>query len=346
MRCNLAEAQPQPRVRSGAFSLIELLVAVAVVSTLVALSVPFLAGTIRSSSQTMAINSIESTATAARNYATRYLRFNTPDAFGRTSDRHGDGYSGAAVIVTPANELRLAANDEFAAFQNGTRLDPPLIRDSEPGDPNNRLVTNGYSPIEGVGDLSLPRGLTIFGVVRNSASELLLLPPPFAISFNNNGELVSQSLSQSRSFDASLRLRRLRRADGFVYYDANGDGAFNINADRQTVAGTGRTLADFRRDSAPIIALRGSDPEAEPMAGRRELPFEKLETVVAVVVIPTDRIPARFYGSGGDDFDPDRISPIEINTANTSENLLSWASQSGNGQIIFFNRASGERINR
>ena len=327
--------------RHSGFTLIELLAGIAIISILAALSVPFLAGTIRSSSQTMAINSIESTATAARNYATRYIRFSTPDALGRTSDRHGDGYSGAAVIVTPANELRLAENDELASDPLDIRLDPP-----NPNDTNNPLVFNGYKPIDGVSDLSLPRGLTILGLVRTDANELVLLPPPFAISFNNNGELVSRVAGSGLSNNDLERLQRLRRADGFVYYDSDGDGEFDINSDRETFVNAGGTLLDFRRDSAPIIPLSGSDPEAEPMANRRELPFEKLETVVAVVVIPTDRIPAEFYGTGADDFDPDRPGGIEIDTSNTIENLLSWASQDGNGEVIFFNRSSGERIDR
>ncbi len=349
--------------RRSAFTLIELLVVIAIISLLVGLSFTYVRGMLRSSQEQMAANSISNAVQAARAYATRYVPF--VDSFqGRTSETNGDGYSGAAVIFTPANELRISENDEAAEESGGRRLELP---------PLGTAIYNGYRPIQDLDDLLLPKGVSVLGLVRTGEDTIELLPPPFAVSFSRRGDLITQAVDPSEI----TTLRNFRRADGFVYYDGDGDGVWDTSNDRDDFVNNGdddgnQTLDAYRRGGAENITPddfrtrtlsipENRDPEARGfMEGRRKLPFEKIEPVVGIVIFQTDRVPARFSifsddpadvnadGTGPnntDQFHPQRAAGITIDLTE-DDNLLAWAASSAGGTVLFFNRRTGAELRR
>ncbi len=353
---------PQPVSRRHGFTLIELLVVVSIIGFLVALSFPFIRGMLRSSQEQMAANSISNGIQAARAYATRYKPFT--DSFqGRTAEDDGDGYSGAALIVTPANELRVVENDERAEY-NGRRLELPGF---------GAVIYNGYRPIEGLDDLLLPRGVSVLGMVRTDTDEITLLPPPFAVAFSRRGELMTQANDpNASSANAEANLGALRRADGFVYFDGDGDGNWETNHSRRWYYTTQNgTLDDYRRGVAEQITIddfAGGTAAAEAdddegrgfMEGRLKMPFEKIEPVIGIVVFQTDRVPVKYSIEADDDdtaainsngtsakgkFHPGRVAPIVIDTTD-DDNLLRWVAQVGGGEVLFFNRRTGADLRR
>ena len=356
---------PTRRARRNAFTLIELLVVISIISLLVGLSFPYIRGMLRSSSEQMAANSISNAIQATRAYSTRYRPFVSPFQ-GRTSEDDGDGYSGTAMIVTPANELRVSENDEFAE-NNGVRLEVPGFTSA---------IFNGYRPIPDLDDLLLPRGVAVLGIRRISDTELELLPPPFAVAFSRRGELMTQvaDLTSATGTGAGAATRALKRSDGFVYYDGNGDGDWDVQDDRANFLNKNETLETYRRggeagkiafaDLPAAVRAAASDPNSDVyaqrgfMEGRWKLPFEKLEPVVGIVVFQPDRVPAQFLISADDEptvnstaageqglFHPQRAAPIVIDTTN-NDNLLEWLASSAGGEVLFFNRRTGAELRR
>ncbi|MEM1444627.1 MAG: prepilin-type N-terminal cleavage/methylation domain-containing protein [Planctomycetota bacterium] len=370
--------------RRNAFTLIELIVVISIITLLVVLSFPYIRGMLRSSSEQMAANSISNAVQAARAYSTRYRPFIAPFQ-GRTSEDDGDGYSGAAVIVTSANELRVSENDELAE-NNGIRLEVPGFGSA---------IFNGYKPIGDLDDLLLPRNVAVLGIRRTAANEIELLPPPFAVAFSRRGELMTQSADLSNaSSGAGAIARSVRRSDGFVYYDGNGDGNWGLQvtagddwdrvwADRDSFAdNAGRTLEPYRRggeagkvefDDLPNDvqnAASSGNPDVQSlytdrgfMEGRWKLPFEKLEPVVGIAVFQPDRVPGRFLINSDDEadinadlpaneiqqFHPQRARRILIeldNNPDDDDNLLAWLTSSGGGEVLFFNRRTGAELRR
>lgn len=313
-----------PNRRPGGFSLIELLVVISIASLLVAISFPFLRQMVRSSSETMAADSISNAVAAARAFSTRYKPFTDTLNNGKSSEDDGDGYSGAAVIVTPAGELRIVENFELATDQFNNRMELPS---------GTAFIRNGYTHIEGVDDLRIPGRAVALGIRRTGGSELELLPPPFAISFNRRGGMVVRSNVPGAG--------GFKRSDGYVYYDANGDGTFDYSETRGSAAGV--DLTDFARGEAPRITTGGL------MEGRRELPFEQLEPVIGVVIFVPSNLPDNVVADNvaNEPYDPDRTEPYRIDTTNlTDKNLLEWASEPGSGVVMFFNRNTGADMNR
>jgi prepilin-type N-terminal cleavage/methylation domain-containing protein len=339
----------------GGFTLIELLVVISIISLLVGLSFPYIRGMVRTSQEQMAANSISNAISAARAYATRYKPF--IDTFrGKNAEFNGDGYTGAALIVTPANELRISENDELAEL-NGNRLELP---------PLGTAIYNGYRPVQDLDDLLLPRGVSILGIVRTGTDEMQLLPPPFAVAFSRRGDLMTQW--QDPADPANLNASK--RADGFVYYDGDGDGNWDIRRDRDAFLGDNETLENYRRGAAELVQItdfnsrtlqitENREPEERGfMLGRRKLPFEKLEAVIGIAVFQTERVPARFLITSDDvadvnstapadagRFHPQRAAPIVIDT-NDDDNFLAWLSSTGGGEVLMFNRRTGADLRR
>ncbi|MEM9753302.1 MAG: prepilin-type N-terminal cleavage/methylation domain-containing protein [Planctomycetota bacterium] len=373
--------------RARGFTLIELLVVISILTLVIGLSFPYLRGMIRSSAEQMAANSVANAVSAARSFAVRYKPFtDSPSYTNRTAESNGDGYSGAAVVVTPANELRLVENDELGIWAGsgptgGRRMELP-----EGSDP----IRNGFGPIVDsngnllVNDLLLPRRIAILGIQRTADDELQLLPPPFAIAFTRRGTLAVRDSflnSSGLSLQEIARLKRQLRSDGAIYhsgsedfvtvpFDANNDGDTNDPDDfrnvlgyrgtnRETFANSGfntggtlgtlRNLTDFARGAGPII-------EQGPNAGRRLVPWDRLEPVVGVVifnpdalpvdlVIPDDADPNSTNQADEGRYHPDRAREIVIDTSD-DDNLLGWATQRGRGEVLFFNRNTGNNLNR
>ncbi|MEM8737362.1 MAG: prepilin-type N-terminal cleavage/methylation domain-containing protein [Planctomycetota bacterium] len=328
---------PSHRRRPG-FTLIELLVVISIAVVLLGISFPIMRQMVRSSSTRVAADSVSNGVAAARAFATRYKPFTDRDSNGKTSEDDGDGYSGAAVIVTPANELRIVENFETAA--DGTaRLELP---------PSGVFIRNGYSHIPDVDDLRIPGRATVLGIRRietlSGNSLIELLPPPFAISFNRRGGMVVRDAAISGLFPNNSR------SDGFVYYDSDGDGSFDTSSDRASASGV--ALSDFSRGVAPLITDSGParvEDKREPMIGRRVMPFERFEPVVGVVVFVPNEVPRDVFADNVSSlpYDPDQVAAYRLDPADTSvKNLLEWASKPGNGEVLFFNRSTGADMNR
>ncbi|MEM8493971.1 MAG: prepilin-type N-terminal cleavage/methylation domain-containing protein [Planctomycetota bacterium] len=367
IRRNPGVAQRGRYRREAGFTLIELLVVISIISLLVGLSFPYIRGMLRSSSEQMAANSISNAVQAARAYSTRYRPFISPFQ-GRTSEDDGDGYSGAAVIITPANELRVSENDELAE-NNGIRLEVPGFSSA---------IFNGYKPINDLDDLLLPRSVAVLGIRRVNATTLELLPPPFAVAFSRRGELMTQTDFFSTT-TSETNLRAVRRSDGYVYYDGDGDGDWDVSRDRDAFLGENETLEGFRRGgeegkvefndlpsdvrAAASATDSGLYDERGFMEGRWKLPFEKLEPVVGIAVFQPDRVPSRFLIESDDEadvnadlaaneiqqFHPQRVRRILIEVDDSPEdddNLLEWLASSAGGEVLFFNRRTGAELRR
>lgn len=297
---------------------------ISVASLLIAISFPFLNQMVRSSSETMAADSLSNAVSAARAFSTRYKPFTDTLNNGKSSEDDGDGYSGAAVIVTPAGELRIVENFEQATDQFGNRMELPS---------GTQFIRNGYTHVEDVDDLRLPGRAVALGIRRINATDIELLPAPFAISFNRRGGMVVRSNVPG--------VGGFKRSDGYVYYDADGDGTFDWSDTRNTAAGI--NLTDFARGEAPRITTSGD------MEGRRLLPFERLEPVIGVVVFVPTNIPDNVVADNVANlpYDPDQTEPYVIDTSITAnKNLLEWASEPGTGVVMFFNRNTGADMNR
>ncbi|MEM7624662.1 MAG: prepilin-type N-terminal cleavage/methylation domain-containing protein [Planctomycetota bacterium] len=335
--------QPARR-RDAGFSLIELLVVISIATLLIGVSFPFLRQMVRSSSETLAADNLSNAVAAARAFSTRYKPFTDQLPNGKSAEDDGDGYSGAAVIVTPANELRIVENFERATDSSNNRLELPS---------GTQFIRNGYAHIEGVDDLRVPGRAVVLGIRRRGNNEVELLPPPFAISFNRRGGMVVRDAA-SGGLTATNK-----RSDGFVYYDGDGDGRFEINRgrdnpDHPTIANP--VLSDFSRGTAPRIDNNAADrlSFAPPnMEGRRVIPYERLEPVIGVVIFVPDNVPSNVVADNANStlslsgpYDPDRFEPYVINTDSPDKNLLEWASQPGAGIVIFFNRNTGADMNR
>ena len=323
--------------RRGGFTIVELLAVITILAILGGLTVPVLNRVITSSSETMADSALTTAVSGTRNYATRYIPF-TNGSGGRTAELSGDGYSGAALIVTPANELRLSENDELAVDTFDNRMELP-----DPGTP----IRNAYKPIRGVDDLIFPRGVVMLGIARTGADELVLIPAPFAIAFNRRGELVTQDLSLTAALDNVGSVRRLKRSNGYVYYDGDGSGQIDPT---KNLWETPVDLSDFTREAAARL-----DPAPDPITGelsdfegRREVPYELLPTVAGVAIFSEDRLPAEYLGSDEADaanglYVPGSSRLIQIDVGNTDDNLLRWINEGG-GRVIFFNRFTGQDL--
>ena len=124
-------------------------------------------------------------------------------------------------------------------------------------------------------------------------------------------------------------------------YDADGDGTFDYNDTRNTAGGV--NLTDFARGEAPRITTSGL------MEGRREIPFARLEPVIGVVIFVPSNLPDNIVADNvaNEAYDPDRVDPYVIDTSNPADNnLLEWASETGAGVVMFFNRNTGADMNR
>jgi len=187
---------------------------------------------------------------AARKYSQRQIEF-LADLGGGL---HGQ-YSGTAIIITPAHEMRLVENDQFASAGGNNFLE---------------LMTpehNGYKDIAERSYIPIPRGVGIAGLTRTGgdADDIKLIAPPFAIRFDPHGHLA---IADDYSDDF--------QKPNFVFYDGDGNGTYD------TSANSGRDNNYDPTDSDPDIANvamvnLGTD-------NRWVLPFERLEAVVGVVV--------------------------------------------------------------
>lgn len=189
---------PASRAPRRAFTLMELLVVVAMISLFVAIGFPTINAMTSGTSEASAENAVQMSVKAARAYARQPQAFTTRQ------------YRGAAALFTADSQIRLVRSVE-----------------RDPKDPT-KLAKNGsggdllhrYSPYADVLDrdpIDVPEDVLVFGISRHVIDGLVLYPPPFAIRFDPRGQLVVRASVSGDEFRDN------------VLYDNEDDGNFRFN---------------------------------------------------------------------------------------------------------------------
>jgi len=204
-------------------------------------------------------------------------------------DNAGFTYSGTAVLFTPAGEIRLVENDQTAT-DGSTLLESTGL--------------NGYRDIGGRDYVQLPKDAGVVGIARGGAGDPDLFTPPFAIRFNERGNLIASGTELVR----------------MVCYDGNDyDGDFETAFVRP---------ANYDPDDwDPTVTTVATD------ANRYKLPFEQIETVVGVVVYSKKDLR---------DAGLTHIGSLTRNAINAA--ARDWILDEDNSEIILFNRQTGTMI--
>ena len=140
-----ADAALRPSPSPAGFTLIELLVVISIIAIAVGITFPYIRGMVKTSNVQMTAENVSVAVSAARAYASRN-KFFLKDLDGsipgtQSAEDLSDGYSGAAVVFTPANELRVVENVEDIFDTAGDALEVPSFGSGKPH-------RNGYQDIE------------------------------------------------------------------------------------------------------------------------------------------------------------------------------------------------------
>lgn len=269
-----------PRTTRSGFTLMELMAVVAILIVLFAVIGPSLNGLLTSGRVESGVTVVSTGVSAARAYSDRDKQFLTEfrDSNGNkvgSSRDNGDGYSGSAIVFTPAGQLRLVENHEHARNSDNEYLEMGAA------DRNNWVepIRNGYLEITGREPMTLPEGAAVVGIHRTADDdEATLLPPPFAMRFNQHGNLIAGEIRETT--DAP---------DRRVYYDSDQNGEYAVRGtnldDRPDTYQPERWMPnspDYAGNFEPDTDPDSPDRHAE--TGRRKMAFEALETVIGVIV--------------------------------------------------------------
>lgn len=273
----------------SAFTIIEMLVVIAIMSLLLLIAFPTINMMQRLTGTTAGLNTISVGVVAARHYATR----RTVDLSAVDPTYAGLNYSGAALLVTPAREMRLVESDQLAEDGNGELLQ----QNTEP--------FNGYKDIDDAEYITMPKRTGIVGLMRNNDETMpSLFTPPFAIVFNNHGQLVVGQPSD----DTGVAL---------VVYDGDGNGAHEVTDKRKSTYDPD-DWQDIWNDTA----------------NKFELPFEVIDSVVGVIVFEETDLRAAQASDGGN-----LNLKSSGNTGPLNSDARDWILE--NGTPVFFNRYTG-----
>lgn len=183
--------------RSHGFSLIELLVVLILVGVVAGATMPVLNKLGEINRGDAGVTAVSSAVNAARIVGQRVQRKDLGD-IGEPFPGVPFQDEGTAVIFTQGGEIRLVENEQLALDQNGDPLQHANV-----------LVTrNGFKDVVGMDYVTLPRGTGIVGVYRDhSNGDLRFVPPPFAIRFNRDGQLITSEEAVHYDFDSDSRYR-------------------------------------------------------------------------------------------------------------------------------------------
>jgi len=325
-----------------AFTLTELLIVIAIMALLASMIIPMMNPFMRFVSGGSTANTINAAVAAARAYAT-----NGPADLQPLIDRAT--FSGAAILFTPSNELRLVWNDQTGTAANYDMLETPVSASASDG-------RNAYVDIPGRDYINLPGDAGVVGIARTAAG-LILLAPPFAVRFNEHGQLVVGDIDRGNTSAYPTQGDWGYNEYNWVLYDGIYDGTYNIDG----LYGTGTDAdGEGRRNPYGSQVHTGTayDPDSwDPRAAgfvssnydstnkKYKLPFESIETVAAVLVFPRSRLDEAGYNLAAKSGTSAAARAGDIN-----DNAKNWlleldaAGKLKNAQAIFFSRYSGTML--
>jgi len=294
--------------RTGrAFTLVELLTVLGIMIIVLAIAVPSMNALFNSGRIEAATNAINVAVASARSYA----GVQPAEVFDADPNSPADGsFSGVAILFTPANEMRLVKNIAYARDGLGRLLEIPV--------PN--PVRNGYADIEERDYIPLPRSAGVMGIVRDSTG-LRYLPPPFAVSFNEHGNLVNFGDADHSSNQEYQKF--------LVYYNGDYNDYFDVDEERDDLA---YIVAEWDPDSPDYApGTNDNEPGIDEDENKHRLPFEAVETVVGLYVY--DKAPLR---------DAVDATDLEGPGFRPGDPVGDWLEN--NAQLLMFNQYTGNVI--
>jgi len=285
-----------------AFTIIELLFVISVIGLTLALALPAINALTDQVGTSSALNAINTGITATRAIAVEPKQGARFQSIGPTNAASLDGYSGAAMIITPAGEIRFTRNEPYAQSTGGNFLEFEFTE-----------ANNGYADVPNLDPVQLPATAGVFGIIRTNTSEPSLIPPPFGIRFTEDGHLVPSATSLSGANSSRM-----------ILYDANGDGSYDRGAQRSTSYNTDDEDPDFSNVS------RTSE-------GYYSFDIEVFESVAGVVVYDE----AAFRAAGFDRTASASASTLPTAVLNWLRQDVDGDGKLDNATFIFFNRYSG-----
>lgn len=331
------------------FSLIEMLVVISIIAIVLAVSFPMIGAMTRDSNTSTGVNAISVAIPSARRYATKNTVFSN-DLDPATPITEQGLYSGAAAIFTPANEIRLVKNTEqafsselFSTF--GYRyLESYSQAYAAQGAGLPKRELNGFQDV-GIDYLILPEDTGVAGINRVSGEKPyglsasynmppLLLPPPFAVWYNQSGYLVASG------WDKATGVQNIYQ---YVYYDGNYDGDFDAletrpRSFRHQASGLGPPYDDYNPNSGDFDLTNWNDKDNKYM-----LPFEALEAVVGVFVYSRAEFEDANARWADGDTDPESAAPpwSETSFMDENNNLARWEWMKLHGEMMMFSKQTG-----
>jgi type II secretory pathway pseudopilin PulG len=258
-----------------AFTIIELLVVILIISASLATVVPLIGALTRTSRVEAGINTISAAINAARILSHRYKETDKGSGGWPPYPNSAD-YSGTAVIFCPGGDIRFVINDQKAYTGTSSPGSAPPNGASDylfienfgaTGNLAHPDKANGYRDLSGIDYAKLPNGSGIVGVRRigTGATDVEFLAPPFAVRFNERGQVASDQI--------------------VIYYDSNYDGIYgngggNVKARRIDFSSPNYNPANW----LPKSNLTGNLATLDTSSKTYTLPFEQIETVNAVVL--------------------------------------------------------------
>lgn len=303
--------------RPGGFSLIELMVVMAITVFLIALSAGSINEFVKANATEAGLTTVSSAMSTTRAHATRGLE--TGQVFDRTQ------FQGVALLFTPS-DLRVVRH--VARRPDGGRLEKgngSALEDWQPA----------YREIPDVDYISMPKDAGVVGISRNgpdAVNGLLLFAPPFAIRFNPSGQLVSR------------RNDPMTGSTERIYYDGDYNEEYEVGSNRGD-PGYGSASNYFPMEFDPTHDAYNPSAARDTDENKTRVPFEAIETVVGVIVYSEDRMEGAMLDEKIDPMDPDeswmRASESSGAIDPDGRDWLLQELEAGRARLMLFNRYTG-----